>query len=59
MVYNIRLPLVPSMEQFFSLLSFLWKMKVGLRDLQAVCMSVYPLPINFWIAEPNFMRLGT
>jgi hypothetical protein len=33
------------------------KIKVGLCDHLAVCVSVYP-PTNFWMAEPIFMKLG-
>jgi hypothetical protein len=36
-------------------------MKVGLCDLHAVCVSVnppLPPPINFWMPQPIFMKLG-
>jgi hypothetical protein len=34
-------------------------MKVGLCDLHAVCVSIYvSLLINFWMAEPVFVKLG-
>jgi hypothetical protein len=36
---------------------YLEKIKVGLCDLHAVYVSVYPL-INFWMPQPIFMKLG-
>jgi hypothetical protein len=33
------------------------EIRLGLCDLHAVCVSLYP-PINFWIAEPVFMKSG-
>jgi hypothetical protein len=33
------------------------KMKADLRDLHTVCVFVYP-PINFWVPELIFMKLG-
>jgi hypothetical protein len=33
-------------------------MKVGLCSLHAVCVSVSPTPINSWMPEPVFMKLG-
>jgi hypothetical protein len=41
----------------FSLLYFS-KVKVGLWGLHAVCMFVNSRPVNFWMPEPNFMKLG-
>jgi hypothetical protein len=35
------------------------KIKVGLWDHHAICVSVYPPPpINFWMPGPIFMKLG-
>jgi hypothetical protein len=34
------------------------KLKVGLWDLHAVCVCVYHPPMNFWVAEPVFTKLG-
>jgi hypothetical protein len=43
----------------FSPFTLFWKVKVGLCDLHAVCVSVYSYPsINFWMPEPIFMKLG-
>jgi hypothetical protein len=33
----------------FSLIFFFWKMEVGLYDLHAVYVAVYPPIINFWM----------
>jgi hypothetical protein len=41
----------------FNLLSLFWKINIGLCDLRAVCVC-FPPPINFWMAEPIFMKLG-
>jgi hypothetical protein len=48
-VYLIKLSI-------FSLLSLFWKMKLGLRDLHAVCLWIPR--INLWMPEPNFKKLG-
>jgi hypothetical protein len=35
-------------------------MKVGLQDLNVVCVSLNNLShINFWMLEPIYMKLGT
>jgi hypothetical protein len=44
----------------FSRLSLFWKNKIGLWDHVAVCVCLcIPSPINFWMPEPIFMKLGT
>jgi hypothetical protein len=43
----------------FNLLSLFWKIKIDLWDHHAVCVSVYPLLINFWMLEPIFMKPST
>jgi hypothetical protein len=47
-------------SQFLVYFPYFEKMKVGLCDLQAICVSValcYPF-INFWMAEPVFKIFG-
>jgi hypothetical protein len=45
-------------DSSFSLLSLFWKDEVGLCELRAVCLSVVPSLLNFWMPEPIFMKLG-
>jgi hypothetical protein len=53
---------VAQKDVLFSLLSLFWKNKVGLWDHVAVCVCVcvcvYPAPINFWMPEPIYMKIG-
>jgi hypothetical protein len=46
------------MRYFLVYFPYFEKMKVGLCDLNAVCVSVNPPPINFWNPEPIYMKLG-